>query len=128
VFIQNPEFKQRPVEVTQQLEEQPELYGNVALGYDDGTFSARLSLFHQSEYNLTFSPTGRSDRIQGSFTKLDFIMKYQFTDYLSMQLSVNNLTNSTEEDFLDDKVNNYRLLRRSERYGLTANLGVRVDL
>lgn len=128
VFIQNPEYSQRPVEVTQQLEEQPELYGNVGLGYDDGTFSARLSLFHQSEYNLSFSPTGRSDRIQGSFTKLDFIMKYKFTDYLSMHLNVNNLTNATEEDFLDDKINNYRLLRRSERYGLTANLGVRVDL
>ena len=55
-------------------------------------------------------------------------MKYKFTDFLSMQLNVNNLTNAREEDFLDDKVNNYRILRTSESYGLTAELGIRVDL
>lgn len=128
VFIENPKFTQRPVEITQQLEEQPELFGNVSVGYDDGTFSTRLSLFYQSEYNLSFSPTGISDRIKGSFTKLDLIMKYQVTDYLSMQLNVNNLTNAKEQDFLDDKVHNYRLLRNSESYGLTAEFGIRVDL
>jgi TonB-dependent receptor len=128
VIIQNPEYTQVPIEVTQQLEEQPELFGNVSLGYDDGTFSARVSLFHQSEYNLSFSPTGRSDRINGSFTKLDMTMKYQFTDNISVQLNVNNLTNVKEEDFLDDKVNGYRILRNSQIYGLTADFGIRVDL
>lgn len=128
VIIQNPEYSQRPVETTQKLEEQPELFGNVSLGYDDGTFSARISIFHQSEYNLSFSPTGRSDRINGSYTKVDMIMKYNFTDFISVQLSLNNLTNSKEEDFLDDKVNSYRILRNSQLYGLTADLGIRVDL
>jgi len=128
VIIQNPEYSQRPVETIQKLEEQPELFGNVSLGYDDGTFSARISIFHQSEFNLSFSPTGRSDRINGSYTKVDMIMKYNFTDFISVQLSLNNLTNAKEEDFLDDKVNNYRILRNSQLYGLTADLGIRVDL
>ncbi len=128
VIILNPEYSQRPVETKQRLEEQPELFGNVSLGYDDGAFSVRLSFFHQTEYNMSFSPDGRSDRINGSFTKLDMIMKYQFTDNISVQLNANNLTNLEEEDFLDDKVNGYKIPRNSSRYGLTADLGIRIDL
>lgn len=121
-------YSVRPVNTTQKLENQPELFGNVALGYDDGKFSARISLFHQAEYFDSFNPRGTSNDLQGAYTKLDFIMKYKFTDFLSMQLNVNNITDVREENFTDDQINNYRLLRRSERYGLTADLGIRVDL
>lgn len=128
VFIQNPEYSVRAVKETKKLENQPELFGNVSLGYDDGTFSARLSLFHQEEYFDAYNPRGTSNDLHGSYTKLDFIMKYKFTDYLSIQLNVNNLTDVNEENFIDDEKNGYRLLKDSERYGTTAEFGIRVDL
>jgi TonB-dependent receptor len=128
VFIQNPEYSVRAVKSTKKLENQPELFGNVALGYDDGTFSARLSLFHQEEYFDSYNPQGISNDLHSSYTKLDFIIKYKFTDYLSMQLNVNNLTDVNEENFIDDEFNDYRLLRDSEQYGTTAELGIRIDL
>jgi TonB-dependent receptor len=128
VFIQNPVYSVRPVERTKKLEEQPEVFGNISLGYDDGTFSARLSLFHQAEFFNSYNPSGISNSLRGSYTKLDFIMKYQFTDFLSAQLNINNITDVKEENFTDDEKHNYRILRNSERYGLTADLGVRIDL
>ncbi|MCW8850025.1 MAG: TonB-dependent receptor, partial [Melioribacteraceae bacterium] len=128
VFIQNPEYEVKRIDTYKKLEEQPEVFGNIALGYDDGIFSARLSLFHQTEYFDSYNPQGTSNSLHGSYTKLDFIMKYQFTDYLSVQLNVNNITDVKEEDFIDDQKNNYRLLNNSERYGLTADLGIRVEL
>ena len=36
------------------MEDQPQLYGNAALGYDIGGFSARISLFYQSRYTRLY--------------------------------------------------------------------------
>ncbi len=123
-----PVYTEHAIEYKQQLENQPELFGNISLGYDVGGFSGRISLFHQSEYTLSFSPTGRGDRIIGAYTRLDLALKQQVTDYLSVHLNINNLTNLKEENFLDNRVNGYKILRSSELYGLTADLGVRIDL
>ncbi|MFZ1291274.1 MAG: TonB-dependent receptor [Melioribacteraceae bacterium] len=123
-----PRFSERAIEYKQQLENQPELFGNISIGYDIGGFSGRISLFHQSEYTISYSPTGRSDRKVGTYTRLDLALKQKVTDYLSLQLNVNNLTNLKEDDLLDNRVNNYKILRSSELYGITADLGVRLDL
>ena len=48
-----PSYTDHAIEYKQQLEEQPEFFGNIALGYDIAGFSGRISVFHQSEYNLT---------------------------------------------------------------------------
>ncbi|KAB2852284.1 MAG: TonB-dependent receptor, partial [Ignavibacterium sp.] len=123
-----PSYKERAIEYKQQLEDQPELFGNISLGYDIGGFSGRLSLFYQSEYNDSFSPSGRSDRVIGAYTRVDLALKQKITDYLSVHLNVNNLTNLKEENLLNNRVNEYKILRNSELYGLTADLGVRFDL
>jgi TonB-dependent receptor len=123
-----PVYSQHAVDNKQQLEEQPEFYGNISLGYDIDGFSARISMFHQSEYNIAFSSTGRSDNVRGAYTRFDLALKQKVSDILSFQLNVNNLTNIQEDNFLEDRVNGYRVLRSSELYGLSAELGVRVDL
>lgn len=128
IIIKIPEYTQRPITKKSRLESQPDLFGNISLGYDIGGFSARLSLFHQSEYNQSFNATGSGNRVVGAFTKLDLVVKQKIADYLSLQLNVNNLTNVKEELLLDNTVDNYKLLDNSEFYGLTAELGVRVDL
>jgi outer membrane receptor protein involved in Fe transport len=113
-------------ESKQKLEGQPEIYGNIALGYDIGGFSARISFFYQGEYVRQFSVDGRNDRVQGSYTRLDFIVKQQITDKISMFLNVNNFTNYKEEDFLKNRSGLWNLLDTSQLYGLTADLGIRI--
>ncbi len=123
-----PEYQVRATTQKQRLENQPEFFGNVSLGYDIGDFSGRLSLFHQSEYYRSYSSGGRGDIIVGDFTRLDLNLKYQLTDYLTLLCNVNNITNIKEEDFLENSVVGYKILRTMERYGLTMDFGVRVDL
>ncbi len=121
-------YEEHPIQVKQQLENQPEFYGNISLGYDIDGFSGRISLFHQSEYNLSFTPSGRGDLIVNPFTRLDLALKQQITDYLSVMLNISNLTNIKEGNSINNRVNGYKILNISERYGLTADLGIKVVL
>ena len=128
IKIKIPQYSEHAIEIKQQLENQPEFFGNIALGYDIGPISARISLFHQSEYNLSFSPSGRGDVIINPFTRLDFALKYQYNDNIAVLLNINNLTNIKEENLIYNRVNGYKILNTSERYGLTADLGIKIDL
>jgi TonB-dependent receptor len=128
VTIKVPEYKDRPIEKKQQLENQPQFYGNISLGYDIEGFSFRISLFHQSEYNLTFSPSGRADQIMNGFTRLDIALKQKFTDYLSAVFNVSNITNVNEDNSIYNRVNEYKIPNTSERYGTTFDFGIKLDL
>ncbi len=108
------------------LEGQPELFGNVSLGYDTGTFSARLSVFHQGGYNNTFSADRRSDVVLNGFTRWDLALRYNFSEHVSAMLSINNLTDVEEGASILNRVTGWDLLNTSEMYGRTADLGVRV--
>lgn len=121
-------YEEHPIEEKQQLENQPEFFGNISLGYDIGGFSGRISLFHQSEYNLSFTPSGRGDIIVNAFTRLDLALKQKITDYLSVMLNVSNITNIEEGNSINNRVNGYKILNISERYGFTADLGIKLIL
>ncbi len=121
-------YDERIVDRKQQLENQPEFYGNISLGYDLGGFSGRLSLFHQSEYNVSFTPSGRGDIVANPFTRIDLAVKQRLTDYLSLLLNVNNITNIREGNSLYNRVNGYKILNTSERYGITADFGVIIEI
>jgi TonB-dependent receptor len=133
-FVPDPILGQRAVynvratTTTQRLENQPDLFGNISLGYDIGGFSGRLSLFHQSEYYRSYSPTGRSDRIVGAFSKLDLALKYKFTDYLMIVGNINNLTNIKEDDLRHNQIAGYKITGSREQYGTTFDFGVRFEL
>jgi TonB-dependent receptor len=117
-------YVDRPIEVKQQLEEQPEFYGNISLGYDIGGFSGRISLFHQSEYNLSFTPSGRNDQIVNSFTRVDLALKQRLTRMISVLVNISNLTNIKEGNSIYNRVNNYKILNINEQYGITADFGI----
>lgn len=121
-------YDERIVDRKQQLENQPEFYGNIALGYDLGGFSGRISLFHQSEYNVSFTPSGRGDIVANPFTRIDLAMKQRLTGYLSLILNVNNLTNIREGNSIYNRVNGYKIANTSERYGITADFGVIIEI
>ncbi|MFZ6033619.1 MAG: carboxypeptidase-like regulatory domain-containing protein [Melioribacter sp.] len=112
----------------QRLENQPEFFGNVSIGYDIGGFSGRLSLFHQSEYYRAYSPSGRSDRIVGAFTRLDLVLKQKITDNITVLCNINNLTNIKEENLLENREDGYKIPRSAERYGITVEAGIWLEL
>ncbi len=123
-----PSYKEHAYVYKQQLEDQPKFFANISLGYDIAGFSGRVSLFHQSEYFSSFSPSGRSDRVIRGYDRIDLALKQKITDYISLQLDVNNLTNLKDDNLLYDRVDLYKVLRTSQQYGITADFGVRVDL
>ena len=108
----------------QKLEGMPEFFGNIALGYDIGNFSGRLSLYHQGEHNVSYSATGLSDQITNAFTRLDLALKQRITENLSLFLNVSNLTNVEDGSSIYNRVEDRKLFNQSEKYGLTADFGV----
>jgi TonB-dependent receptor len=106
------------------LEGQPEFFGNIALGYDIGGFSARVSLFHQAEYNDALRATRQSYTITRDYTRLDIALRQQITENISLFLNLNNLTNVEEGNYNYDGDNDIRRFNRSEKYGTTIGFGL----
>jgi outer membrane receptor protein involved in Fe transport len=107
------------------LEGQPEFFGNLALGYDIAGFSARVSVFYQSEYPISYSIDAKNDAIQGEFLRLDLAFKYELSKNLSFFLNLNNINNAEEKTYTLNRVKGWKILQSSERYGITSDLGVR---
>lgn len=121
-------FSVEPTTFKQEMQNQPELFGNISLGYDLAGFSGRVSLFHQSEFYSSFSPAGRNDRIQDAYTKVDLALKYKVTDYLTVVGNANNLTNIRETGIQHNRFVGYKVPRNYESYGVTFDFGIQIDL
>jgi TonB-dependent receptor len=119
-----------PVLITRQSEDQPELYGNIILGYDISGFSARASVFYQDKYIQTYSNQGVADTWVDPFAKLDLSFKQQITSRFSIILNINNVTNSQETTSLVNRQRDYwgSLPKTVNLYGRTIDFGVRVLL
>lgn len=126
--IATPFYSNRIIDRTQKLEGQPEFYGNIALGIDIADFSARMSVFYQGQFNKTFSPGGLTDAITGRYTRWDLTVKQRFSDHIALLLSVSNLLNVEENAYVTNRVYNWTRLNTSQRYGMTADFGVRIDM
>ncbi len=126
--IVTPSYTNRIVDRTQKLEGQPEFFGNVALGIDIGDFSARMSVFYQGQFNRSFSGGGLTDGITGRYTRCDLTIKQRFTDHVALLLSISNLFNVQEDTYVTNRVYNWTRLNTSQRYGMTGDFGVRIDL
>jgi TonB-dependent receptor len=123
-----PRLRYLFVERKHKLERQPELLANVAIGYDYRGFSARISMFHQGEFNTRFSPDGRDDRVVKGFTRWDLALRQQLRSNLFLLLNVNNLTNVEEGSIVLNRVQDWRLPNDREIYGTTIDLGLRLLL
>jgi TonB-dependent receptor len=109
-------------------EGQPELYGNVSLGYDRGGTSIRLSVFFQDVYNQYFSPDGASDIVVNTFNRWDLAFKQKIIDGIEVIANVNNLTNIKDVTTMTDRVNDWSLTDVQELYGTTVDIGLRISL
>jgi len=115
--------------VKNKLFNQPEFFGNFAVGYDIGGLSTRLSLFYQGDFPRSYSADGEFQSITNKFTRWDLSVKYKATEYLSILFNVNNLNDFEERNSSDHIVAPYWSNTTSRlRYGLTSDLGVRIDL
>ncbi|MFH0990580.1 MAG: TonB-dependent receptor [bacterium] len=126
--IRTPSYTNRIVDRVQKLEQQPEFFGNVTLGYEIGDFSARLSVFHQGEFNSRFSPGGLTDGITGSYSRWDLTVKHSVTPNIALLVSVSNLFDIEENSYTTNRVYEWTRLNTNQKYGLTMDFGVRVTL
>jgi TonB-dependent receptor len=116
------------VQNKQKLEGMPEFFGNVSLGYDIGDFSARVSVFHQGEHNITYSASGLNDVVTNAFTRLDLAVRQGISDHLILFLNISNLTDVEDGSSNVNRVYNRTLFNQSEKYGTTADFGLTVQL
>jgi TonB-dependent receptor len=111
------------------MEDQPQFFGNAALGYDIGGFSARISVFYQSRYTRSYSGDGTSDAIVDEFIKWDLVLKQQINSYISASLNINNLFNRQETRSSYNNIFDWGYRPSSASlYGTTVDFGIRVNL
>jgi TonB-dependent receptor len=115
-------------EKKQKLEDQPEFFGNASLGYDIAGFSVRVSLFYQGSFNASFSGNQRSDVVTAEYSRLDMTLRQKITDNISVSLNLNNITNTEEGSTLANRITGWNLTSTNIKYGMTADLGVRIEL
>ena len=123
-----PGIRHELIETKQKLEDQPSFFGNLAIGYDIGGFSARLSIFYQGRYNRSFSPQGRDDVVRDSYTRLDLAIRQQINKHFSVFINVNNFLNGQEGLSHINRVVGFEKITSRQSYGVTGDLGIRVDL
>lgn len=116
------------IETEQKLEGMPEFLGNIALGYDIGGFSTRISVFHKGSHNASFSAGGQNDRVTADFTRVDVTVRQRITDYLVVFMNLNNVTNVGDATSIADRKYGISLFDQSEKYGLTADFGITLEL
>jgi TonB-dependent receptor len=107
------------------LDGQPSNFGNVALGYDKGGFSGRLSLFFQGDYVTSVSSNRMLDVMQKGYKKWDLALKQEIKKYnMEVMLNLTNITNMYEGTFYRYK----GLDQSSTIYDMLIDLGVRITL
>jgi TonB-dependent receptor len=103
---------------------QADRLGNVTLGYDIRGFSARLSVFHQSESLDNPNTLKEDDRYNDAFTRWDLSLRQRLTSRLDAYFNVVNLTDTRDRAYVD---RNDRPTRLSS-FGRTMDLGLQVRL
>ncbi len=109
-------------------EGQPNVFGNVSLGYDLENLSFRVSAFYQGQYNNSISVTGFSDQVVEEFIRVDFAAKYQLTHAIALIMNINNLNNVSDKTAIENRKTGWHLPDSRELYGMTMDVGVRVSL
>ncbi len=124
--VKVPESHSEMVNVSGPLETQPEFFGNLELGYDLGGFSFRIAGFYQGSYVLAYGLYG-DKTIQDAYTRVDVSLKQRLGDNISVLLNLNNITDTQEGVSSYNHILNRTIPDSNYRYGMTADLGLRLD-
>ncbi len=103
----------------------PDMIANVALGYELGGFSGRISAYYQDRTITTAQASNKSqDQDKDALMRLDMQLsqKLKKVPGLIFYLNINNMTNNT-----DRRIMTYHpeKLAREEVYGVSGDIGVR---
>ena len=110
---------------TVRMPRQSDHLANVALGYDRGGFSGRVSFLYQG--GSLRAPGGRveTDDYVAEYTRFDVSVKQEVGAGLSLYLNLNNLSDARDVEFTGP----FRdLLVGEDRYGWTGDVGLRYRL
>ena len=100
-------------------------FGNVALGYDQGGFSGRLSVFLRVIYLTIVSITGLSDTFQKGYAKWDIALKQEIPKLkMAVMLNITNLSNFYEGTYWGFQ----GLDNGSVTYDMLIDLAIRITL
>jgi TonB-dependent receptor len=97
--------------------------GNVALGYEKGGFSGRVSATVQGKSLQTVGARAELDGYTNNFVRWDATLSQRFSPFFSIYLDVNNFTNQPEEAFLGEII----YPTNQEYFSWTADIGVRLN-
>ncbi len=99
---------------------QADQIANIALGYDIGGFSSRVSIFYQGASLFAVGGIAEQDQYTDDYWRWDASFKQKFNDHVSVFLNLVNLTSTKEVSFYG--ANDYETL--IEKFGMTADFGI----
>jgi hypothetical protein len=106
----------------ERLTNQPDLVGNISIGYDKGGFSGRLSYYYQGN---TLSSISRlfpiEDQYKAQLSRWDLKLRQNITSNLAIFFDLNNFTNDNDELFY----NIVDYLQYRQNYGWQSSVGMR---
>ncbi len=112
----------------QKLDNMPEFFANIILGYDIYGFSFRASYFYQAGYPvLDYYDITQVSR--NKFSRLDIAVRQKVLKNFNVFLNLNNITNSKEESLSNSSVFPYLSGPiQAYRTGFNFDFGIGVDL
>ncbi len=101
----------------------PALIGNIALGYEIGGFSGRISAYYQGK-TITYAQASNKtlDIDHDQLLRLDMQLSQKLKKWLIIYLNINNMTNNPDRTILTyypDRITG------EERYGVSGDMGLR---
>jgi outer membrane receptor protein involved in Fe transport len=101
----------------------PGVVGNIALGYELGGFSGRISVYYQGKTITSAQASNKTvDQDRDQLMRLDLQLSQKIKKWLTLYLNMNNLTNNPDRLILTyhtDRVTS------EERYGVSGDIGLR---
>jgi hypothetical protein len=125
-----PTTSQNLIEYQKQpMDNVPDFFANIILGYDIMGFSFRLSYFYQDKYLITYDYS--SDKIfENKFSRIDVAASQKILGNIVIILNLNNVTDFQEEASYE-KVYGYgnsSPIAQKYRTGMNVSLGIRIGL
>ena len=103
------------------MPEQANYIGNLAVGYEKGGFSGRVSVNFQGKSLAVIGQSAEFDGYTDASIRWDLTMQQKIFRNVALYIDANNLTNIPDRSFLG----NERFPTTIEYYGWTADLGIK---